>query len=136
MMCVGSHIISILQTRRTMRPPDVDRTDDRWQKAAKRGTKTSSAGWESATGRVPKTTAKTLQYQQYTAQRLKDRREQEELRKLELLSYQRAENLDPETKERVQNSLPKKTSQDRYSVSYFSSVLIVVVHLPAVVCRV
>ncbi|CAD7925895.1 unnamed protein product [Amoebophrya sp. A120] len=101
--------------KRLIRAPPVDETDLRWQKAT--GTVKKPRGQssfsrpnliESEKPNVmpPKTTAKTLQQRQHTAQRIRERQQREDERKRELESYLPSED----TKERVQATLNKEKS--------------------------
>eukprot|EP00392_Amoebophrya_sp_AT5.2_P009444 g9472.t1 len=105
------------QPKRVMRAPPTDTEDLRWQKAVGATNTSSSSTSKHAFSRPnliesenpnqmpPKTTAKTLQYQQWNAQKIRERQQREEQHRLELESYA---NPPEEIKERVQNTLSKE----------------------------
>lgn len=112
------------QPKRVMRAPPTDTEDLRWQKAVGATNTSSSSTSKHAFSRPnliesenpnqmpPKTTAKTLQYQQWNAQKIRERQQREEQHRLELESYA---NPPEEIKERVQNTLSKE-KQDQGTV--------------------
>jgi hypothetical protein len=108
---------------RSMRAPPEEKVD--WRFEQKKRQKSSSHKHhfskpniiesETPNRPAPKTTAKALQMQQFTAQRLRERREREEFERLELEQYLGKNAVcDDETKERVQANLGKSKDTTKH----------------------